>query len=129
MTIEAVDRDEKRRRAEALAERMKGLRALRLSDPIKWGALRAANGDEFGREILDLAENWGRLMQSRMVAGKLNYVDEFLAMANIDGLDHFAVNLAGSVLCQCWAHGDALRRWKMRLDTGLPHADLGDNNG
>ena len=79
-----------------------------------WDKARAANSDPYGCRVIRYAEEWARLMQTRIANGETvaECADELSRLADDDGITGFMYGAAVSVLSQVWRHGDELRRWR-----------------
>jgi len=96
-----------------LAEMLADAPPITLSDRQTWRKCVAANSEPYGAACVRYAENWARLMQSRIDAGcSLDDVAQELShVADTEGITGFTYGAAISILSQCWTHGDALRAW------------------
>lgn len=84
------------------------------SDPEAWQKTVEANRDGYGGAIMQYAETWARLMEARVLAGETiaDCAEETSRIADVEGITGFQYGSAATMLCQWWAHGDALRAWR-----------------
>ncbi len=86
---------------------------MEVSDEEAWASFKEKNADGgYGERIITFAEEWARLMQAEMAAGKAlaDVMDSTSGEADYDGITGFMYGAAVSTLAQCWVHGDELRR-------------------
>ncbi len=78
-----------------------------------WKKWTEANSDGYGGRVIRYAEEWARLMQSRIANGESleSVADETSHLADDDGITGFMYGAAVSVLSETWKHGESLRRW------------------
>ena len=86
---------------------------LALKDEAKWKSFVEGNTDGYGAACVNFAEQWGRLMQSKIESGaKIQGIaKESSFEADTVGLTGFMYGAAVSMLSQCWVYGEELRRW------------------
>ena len=91
-----------------------------VSDQEAWDEYKRLNDDSqggpmgpgYGARIISYAEEWARVMQAEMAAGK-ELADVWLDTsyeAAYDGISGAMHGAAVHTLSQCWVHGEALRR-------------------
>jgi hypothetical protein len=83
-------------------------------DEAKWQqGVAAQKGDDCGLAVFRYAETWARLMEGEIAKGKsLRDVAQAASQeADIEGISGYMYGAAVSVLANCWAHGEDLRRW------------------
>lgn len=93
--------------------------ALSIAGPIElideegWKKFVANNKDGYGGRVVRYAEEWARLMQTRLDNGGTmeGSAEETSRMADDDGITGFMYGCAVGVLAKVWKHGEALRRW------------------
>jgi hypothetical protein len=93
--------------------------ALSVSGPIElideegWNKFKSNNTDGYGGRVVRYAEEWARLMQTRIDNGGTiqGSAEETSRMADDDGITGFMYGCAVGVLAKVWKHGEALRRW------------------
>lgn len=93
--------------------------ALSLAGPIElideegWKKFVANNQDGYSGRVVRYAEEWARLMQTRLANGETipECAEELSRMADDDGITGYMYGCAVSVLAKAWKHGEALRRW------------------
>lgn len=86
---------------------------MEVSNEAAWASFKEKNADGgYGERIITYAEEWARLMQAEMAAGKAlaDVMDPTSHEANYDGITGFMYGAAVSTLAECWVHGDELRR-------------------
>lgn len=91
-----------------------------VGDQATWEHAKAINTDSYGAGMMRFAERWAIAMQDQIASGKrLNDVaDSTSREADTEGITGFMYGCAVSILAQCWAHGEELRRWH-NLDTQI----------
>jgi hypothetical protein len=93
--------------------------ALSVSGPIElideegWNKFKSNNTDGYGGRVVRYAEEWARLMQTRLDNGGTiqGSAEETSRMADDDGITGYMYGCAVGVLAKVWKHGEALRRW------------------
>lgn len=118
----------KRRDAEKKSQLQSALSSsppMEFSDEKAWDRFVASNQDPYGGRVVRYAEEWARLMQSRVAAGKTiaECAEETSHLADDDGITGFMYGCAVSVLSNTWRHGEELRRWH---NTSVQIGDEGD---
>lgn len=93
---------------------------MEVSDQEVWNGYKRENDDSnggpmgagYGARIISYAEDWARLMQAEMAAGKelADIMSETSYEANYDGITGAMHGAAAHVLAECWLHGEQLRR-------------------
>lgn len=88
----------------------------------EWAKGLANNTDPYGRRCYTYAADWAHLMEAEIAKGRTveACADETSHAADTDGITGFMYGVAVSLLSQCWAHGEALRRWH-NLKTQIGH--------
>lgn len=86
---------------------------IELIDEASWHLCKEKNTDPYGGRVIRYAEEWARLMQTRISNGETvaECADELSHLADDDGITGFMYGVAVSLLSKCWKHGEALRRW------------------
>jgi hypothetical protein len=86
---------------------------IELADEAGWKTFVEANKDGYGGRVVRYAEEWARLMQTRIANGKTipQSADELSHLADDDGITGFMFGCAVGTLAKVWKHGEALRRW------------------
>jgi len=86
---------------------------IELADEAGWKTFVEANKDGYGGRVVRYAEEWARLMQTRIANGETipQCAQELSHLADDDGITGFMYGCAVSVLAKVWKHGEALRRW------------------
>lgn len=86
---------------------------IELYDEAGWQSFAGNNKDPYGSRVVRYAEEWARLMQSRMASGQTipECANETSQLANDDGITGFMYGCAVGVLSKVWKHGESLRRW------------------
>lgn len=115
--VSAIQQEEYAKAAKAQKELLTG--ALSLAGPIEliveegWKKFVANNQDGYGGRVVRYAEEWARLMQTRLANGETipECAEELSRMADDDGITGYMYGCAVSVLAKAWKHGEALRRW------------------
>lgn len=115
--LSAIRQEEYSKVAKAQKELLAG--ALSLAGPIElideegWKKFVANNQDGYGGRVVRYAEEWARLMQTRLANGETipECAEELSRMADDDGITGYMYGCAVSVLAKAWKHGEALRRW------------------
>lgn len=120
----AAEKLDSRRQAEWAEEKATGYKAmqemleeagpLELKDAHVWNEYCAVNTDSYSKRCVDYARDWGRLMQVQLSRGKTiaQCADKMGTLADHDGITGFMYGAAASILCTCWARGDALSAWR-----------------
>lgn len=87
--------------------------AFHVTDVKAWSKCVSSNIDPYGKRIVDYAEQWGRLMQSKIDAGETidQCAEQCSRIADYDGITGFMYGSAVSILSGVWIHGEELRRW------------------
>lgn len=87
--------------------------SLELLDAEGWKKTVDANKDGYGGRVIRYAEEWGRLMQTRIAKGETvaQCAEEASRLADDDGITGFMYGCAVSILSKVWRHGEELRRW------------------
>lgn len=101
-------------------------------DAAGWEKCKANNSDPYVGRAVRYAEEWGRLMQTRIDNGEKleDCADELSRLADDDGITGFMYGAAVSILAGCWRHGDALRRWHNRkTQIGTEGDEANDSGG
>jgi hypothetical protein len=115
--LSAIRQEEYSKVAKAQKELLAG--ALSLAGPIElideegWKKFVANNKDGYGGRVVRYAEEWARLMQTRLANGETipECAEELSRMADDDGITGYMYGCAVSVLAKAWKHGETLRRW------------------
>ena len=84
---------------------------IELEDAPFWQSVVDANkGEPYGARICQYAEDWGRLMQRDIAAGKTvaECREACEREADFDGITGFMYGSARSMLAKCWVHGSEL---------------------
>jgi len=86
---------------------------MELKDKDFWAEQRRLNTDSYGKGVVDYAERWADLMESRLNAGELlaDIAEATSNEADTEGITGFMYGCAVSILAKCWVRGDELRRW------------------
>lgn len=86
---------------------------ISLRDAAAWASFVAANQEPYGARVVRYADEWARLMQSRISNGETiaECAEELSRLADDDGITGFMYVAAVSILARCWAHGDELKAW------------------
>jgi hypothetical protein len=86
---------------------------IELVDEEGWNKFKANNTDGYGGRVVRYAEEWARLMQTRLANGETiaQCADELSHLADDDGITGFMYGCAVGTLAKVWKHGEALRRW------------------
>jgi hypothetical protein len=86
---------------------------IELANEAGWKTFVEANKDGYGGRVVRYAEEWARLMQTRIANGETipQCAQELSHLADDDGITGFMYGCAVSVLSKTWKHGEALRRW------------------
>jgi hypothetical protein len=105
------EKKEKTKR-EVLHEKIKD-ETLHLLDPDVFEKGKSVNTDPYGGRVYSFAEDWAKLMQKELAAGKelKDIADQTSREADYDGITGFMYGAAVSVLVHTWKHGEALRKW------------------
>lgn len=137
----AERRDEKQRRRYAIKQELRTreraaapLGEFKLFRHKEWAKARKLNADPYGREILDYAERWGRLLQGAIDQAGINdgrkqskpqiariiseQAERLSHLADTRGVSGYMHGAAVATLSRTWKHGELLRRWH-NLDTQL----------
>lgn len=88
--------------------------AMEFKDQFLWADYVAKNTDGYGGGVMKFAEQWARLMQAQMAAGKTlaECAEECSKVADYNvGITGFMYGCAVQILSQTWVHGDELRKW------------------
>ena len=85
-----------------------------------WDRQVAINTDPYGKATVDYARSWAELMEARLAAGETlaDFARATSREADTTGITGFMYGCAVSILAECWAHGEELRKWH-NLDTQL----------
>lgn len=88
--------------------------------PDKWQDWVDANKDGYGGTCVSFARTWARLMEAAIAGGDTvaECAERLSHVADQEGITGFMYGAAVSMLSQCWAHGEELRRWH-NLDTQI----------
>lgn len=124
---DAIRAEQNRKRSireEAAAKEAKKQRALlqgalsvagpiELVDEEGWSKFKNNNTDGYGGRVVRYAEEWARLMQTRIANGETiqQCAQELSHLADDDGITGYMYGCAVGVLAKVWKHGEALRRW------------------
>jgi len=86
---------------------------IELVDEDGWNKFKSNNTDGYGGRVVRYAEEWARLMQTRLSNGETipQCADELSHLADDDGITGNMYGCAVGVLAKVWKHGEALRRW------------------
>lgn len=86
---------------------------IELVDEEGWNKFKSNNTDGYGGRVVRYAEEWSRLMQTRLSNGETipQCADELSRLADDDGITGYMYGCAVGVLAKVWKHGEALRRW------------------
>lgn len=104
----------------ALAGALSVAEPIELRDTEAWQQFVENNKDAYGGRCVRFAEEWARLMQTRIANGETiaACTDELSHLADDDGISGFMHGAAISMLSKCWKHGEDLRLWH-NLDTQI----------
>jgi len=82
-------------------------------DEKKWADAKQKNSDPYGGAVMQYAERWARIMESRINAGQSlsDCADETSNIADSEGLTGFMYGCAVSTISEHWKYGEDLRRW------------------
>jgi hypothetical protein len=95
--------------------------ALKMSGPLElvdqesWNKIVKSNSnDDYSARAVQYAEEWGRLMQTRIASGETvgQCADDMGRLADCDGITGAMYGWAACVLENCWKYGDELRKWR-----------------
>lgn len=117
--------EEYRRKARAKREQFEQKLAaappMEVSDEEAWADCKRKNDDSaggpmgpgYGARIISYAEEWARLMQAEMAAGKQleDIADDTASEADYDGISGAMYGASVAALAQHWVHGERLRVW------------------
>ena len=80
---------------------------------VTWESFRAEQADAYDARILAFAEDWARLMQLEIAAGKrlADVANTTKREANYDGMTVTMVAAAVAKLARCWRYGSELLLW------------------
>jgi hypothetical protein len=86
---------------------------IELVDEEGWNKFKSNNTDAYFGRVVRYAEEWARLMQTRLANGETIHqcADELSHLADDDGITGYMYGCAVGVLAKVWKHGEALRRW------------------
>ncbi|MFA5056525.1 MAG: hypothetical protein WC485_00290 [Opitutaceae bacterium] len=86
---------------------------IMLRNELKWKSRELANQDGYGKAVVDYAEKWARIMQTRIAVGSAiaECAEEASRIADDEGITGAMYGFAVRVLADCWQHGEELRRW------------------
>lgn len=86
---------------------------MQIKDQAAWDAYRASNGEGYGKAIIDYAERWAGLMESKMDDGRplAEIARDTSHTADTEGITGFMYGAAVATLAKVWVHGETLRRW------------------
>ncbi len=114
-TPEGIEHQRKEREHEArMAAFIKGPPStFVISNQEAWKKYVDGNTDGYGSACIRYAAQWAHLMEEAMAAGSsvVECVEKCSHDADIEGITGFMYGAAVAMLSQCWAHGEALRRW------------------
>ena len=70
------------------------------------------NQDDYGAAVVQFADRWARIMETRIGNGEPieDCADDACGLADM-GITGFMYGCAVSILSRVWIHGDALRHW------------------
>lgn len=129
---EAREREEQRQTATAAAL-SKAPAKLTLRDEPAWQKSVDANkNDGYGAAVTQYADQWARIMESRMASGETleACADEASHVAGNVGLSGFQYGCAVSILSQVWIHGEQFRRWhNLKTQIGNEGARANETGG
>ncbi len=100
----------------ALRGALKMAGPLELVDRESWNKIVKSNSDdEYSARAVQYAEEWGRLMQTRIANGETvaQCADDMGRLADCDGITGAMYGWAACVLENCWKYGDELRKWRV----------------
>ena len=100
----------------ALRGALKMAGPLELVDRESWNKIVKSNSDdECSARAVQYAEEWGRLMQTRIANGETvaQCADDMGRLADCDGITGAMYGWAACVLENCWKYGDELRKWRV----------------
>jgi len=87
---------------------------MKFKDKATWESFVAKNMDPYGAGVVQYAEQWADLMETRIAEGKsvtqMAEETSFIA-AKGTGLSGFQYGCAVAILSQVWLYGEALRQW------------------
>ena len=103
---------------------------MKVSNQEAWDEWLAGNQDPYGKAVMEYAERWAGLMESRLAGGAEleDIAKDTSHEADTEGITGFMYGAAVSTLASCWEHGDALRRWH-NLDTQIGNEGEMANEG
>ncbi len=86
---------------------------IELIDEKTWNKCKEKNSDPYGGRCVRFAEEWARLMQTRIANGETvsECAEELSRLADDDGITGFMYGASVSMLAKCWKHGEELRIW------------------
>lgn len=86
----------------------------------KWADGLAKNDDPYGNAVYRYASEWATRMEAAIAAGATvsDCAKQTSRDADDEGITGFMYGCAVSLLAQCWAHGEELRRWH-NIDTQI----------
>ena len=102
-------------KANTLQEALGKAGPLELSDAETWNKCVESNRrDPCSARVVRYAEEWGRLMQTRIANGEsiAQCAHELSRLAYDDGITGFMYGCAVQMLVRCWKHGEELRLWR-----------------
>lgn len=129
--MQAKYREEARQKSLLLQGALSMAPPFDVIDVVGWEKCKANNSDPYGGRVVRYAEEWGRLMQTR-IDNRENIEDcaeELSHLADDDGITGFMYGAAVSILAGCWRHGDQLRRWHNRTTQLGTEGDEANDSG
>jgi len=105
---------QKASKANTLQEALGKAGPLELSDAETWNkGVESNRRDPYSARVVRYAEEWGRLMQTRIANGEsvAQCAHELSRLADDDGITGFMYGCAVQMLVRCWKHGEELRLW------------------
>lgn len=107
-------RERERTRKDALQEALRTAPArITLIDEAAWNTGLSSNTDSYGAAVYRYADAWARVMEAHVSAGQTieQCAKDDSSTADTEGITGFMYGCAVAILCRCWIHGEALRRW------------------
>ena len=103
---------------------------MKIKDEKAWQEWVDNNKDFYGKGVIDYAERWANLMESRMENGENleEIAKETSHEADTEGITGFMYGAAVSVLFASWMHGELLRRWH-NIDIQIGNEGFEANEG
>lgn len=104
---------------------------IELIDEKTWNECKENNRDPYGVRCVRYAEEWARLMQTRISNGETvaSCAEELSRLADDGDIMGFMYVASVSVLAKCWKHGEELRRWHNKETQIGTEGDAANENG